>query len=88
MKSPTTFLVFKIYMLQILYIQFLSLLLGIILVYVSLNYHIEEEEQTEESGILNPDGKKSHSQESRRRSRELPQYFLACKKLVTSGAKL
>ena len=61
MKSPTTVLVFKIYMLQILYIQFLSLLLGIILVYVSLNYHIEEEEQqyqTEESGILNPDGKK------------------------------
>ena len=58
MKSPTTVLVLKIYMLQILYIQFLSLLLGIILVYVSLNYHIEEEEQTEESGILNPDGKK------------------------------
>ena len=48
-----------------------------------LNDH-REEDQTEANGILNPVRRGLKSGEEG----ELPQYFLAWKKLVTSGAKL
>ena len=79
MKSPTTFLVFKIYMLQMLYIQFLSLLLGIIkymcLLTITLRKRSSRQRKVASSTLMARRGLKSHSGVKKKESRAAPIFF-------------